>query len=117
MNSNDIALLELNGWSVDCQLPFELSKETGGGRPAIATGEAAEIILATLREESQLAPLVKLTAEELHRMRAEALADATTIGLKMTDNRSPRLKKQHDNLVNRLRAIDRVLDKKLGPNY
>jgi len=47
MNNEDIALLEKEGWMVECQSPFEIYHEETNSR---ATGYAAEIILSSLKE-------------------------------------------------------------------
>ncbi len=48
MNETDIKLLEVNGWTVECESPFEIRHEETGSR---ATGCAAELVLDSLRDE------------------------------------------------------------------
>ena len=45
MEMQDVRLLGQAGWTLDCESPFEISKE--GSR---ATGEAAWVVLKSLRE-------------------------------------------------------------------
>ncbi len=45
MNGADKGLLEADGWTVDCESPFELSRKDGSK----ATGAAAWLILAILK--------------------------------------------------------------------
>ncbi len=48
MNQEDIKFLEENGWTVECESPFEIrDNETG----SFATGYAAKCVLQVLREE------------------------------------------------------------------
>jgi hypothetical protein len=47
MNTEDIKLLEENGWDVDCESPFEISDEDGN----FARGLAAKIVLEDLKSE------------------------------------------------------------------
>ena len=49
MNKQDEALLEANGWSVLCDSPFEIELVEDGERLGFASGEAAEIVLASLK--------------------------------------------------------------------
>ena len=46
---NDVEFLEKNGWIVECQSPFEISTKDG----SFASGQAAYMILAQLREEQK----------------------------------------------------------------
>lgn len=48
MNEEDIKLLEENGWIVVCESPFEIENESGD---AMASGEAAELILQHLKNK------------------------------------------------------------------
>jgi hypothetical protein len=43
----DVELLEKHGWTVECQLPFEISHEDG----SFATLNAAQMVLRFVREE------------------------------------------------------------------
>jgi CspA family cold shock protein len=45
----DKKLLEADGWVVECDWPFEIRKTDGGETVGFATGEAADIVLASLR--------------------------------------------------------------------
>lgn len=45
MNRDDEILLEKHGWLVECESPFEISKDTG----CFARGEAANIVLESLK--------------------------------------------------------------------
>ena len=45
--SNDIKLLEENGWIVECESPFEIRTKDG----SFASGEAAQIVLDDLKYE------------------------------------------------------------------
>lgn len=49
-SETDIKLLDKEGWSVDCESPFEISYEEGG-ETSRANGYAAELILQMLKEE------------------------------------------------------------------
>lgn len=42
-------VLEKNGWSLDCESPLEISKEG-----SFASGEAAEIVIDTLKKEERI---------------------------------------------------------------
>ena len=44
---SDEKLLESNGWTVECQSPFEIRHEDG----SFATGQAADIVLSSIRSE------------------------------------------------------------------
>ena len=46
MNKDDIELLKNNGWTVECESPFEIRHVDG----SFATGQAAEAILDGLKE-------------------------------------------------------------------
>lgn len=48
MNSEDIALLEAAGWTVECESPFEIRTKDG----SFATLEAAYIVLSHVRAET-----------------------------------------------------------------
>jgi len=48
MNKKDIELLKLNGWIVECESPFEISKSE---TESFASNEAAEQILNSLKSE------------------------------------------------------------------
>jgi len=47
METNEIELLEKNGWVVECESPFEVRHEDG----SFATGQAAEMVLWFLKED------------------------------------------------------------------
>jgi len=47
----DFALLEANGWEVECHSPFEIRTKDG----SFASGEAAEIVLANLKYKRDIA--------------------------------------------------------------
>ena len=49
MDAKDVELLEKNGWEIECESPFEISKDG-----SFATNQAANIVLAHLREEEDL---------------------------------------------------------------
>jgi hypothetical protein len=44
---DDADILKENGWTMDCQSPFEISRDDGSR----ATGMAAKIVMETLRRE------------------------------------------------------------------
>ena len=46
--NNDIKLLENNGWTVECESPFEIRTEEG----SFARGEAASIVLSNLKNKN-----------------------------------------------------------------
>ena len=46
MNEEDISILEMNGWLVESEHPFEISHEDG----SFASGEAAHIVLNYLKD-------------------------------------------------------------------
>ena len=48
MNKQDEKLLELNGWTVECESPFEIRNIDG----SFASLQAADIVLADIRSES-----------------------------------------------------------------
>lgn len=50
MKDTDRKLLEDDGWTVDCESPFELSREDGSR----ATGAAAWLVLTILRQRESL---------------------------------------------------------------
>lgn len=50
MNKNDIKVLEENGWSVDCESPFDISNDETGDQ---ASGMAAQIILDSFRPKKK----------------------------------------------------------------
>ena len=45
MNTKEIKLLEENGWTVECESPFEIRYKDG----SFATGEAATLVLLFLK--------------------------------------------------------------------
>ena len=49
VTDEDMALLERNGWNVDCESPFEISKTRNGEPVGFASGEAAHLIGEYLR--------------------------------------------------------------------
>ena len=49
MNGDDIELLEENGWTVECESPFEVRHEDG----SFATGYAAQIVLDRVKQEHE----------------------------------------------------------------
>lgn len=71
-SDKDKALLEANGWEVECCSPFEIRTKDG----SFATGEAADYVLMGLREEAD--PTVQLTFEEV-RVCIKALNSMQTI--------------------------------------
>ena len=58
-SDKDKALLEANGWEVECCSPFEIRTKDG----SLASGEAADYVLMGLRVEAN--PIVQLTLEEI----------------------------------------------------
>lgn len=46
MDPKEIELLEKNGWTVECESPFEVRHEDG----SFATGQAAEMVLWFLKD-------------------------------------------------------------------
>lgn len=46
----DYELLKLHGWETECESPFEIRHEDG----SFATGQAADCVLSTLKEESKI---------------------------------------------------------------
>lgn len=50
MNDNDRRILEEDGWTVDCESPFEISDADGN----MATGRAAQYVLDYLKDTSEL---------------------------------------------------------------
>lgn len=48
MKDSDEKLLASHGWTVECQSPFEIRHEDG----SFASGQAADCVLSSLREES-----------------------------------------------------------------
>lgn len=49
MGRKDEKLLESHGWTVECESPFEIRHKDG----SFATGQAADIVLAFLKEEEE----------------------------------------------------------------
>lgn len=47
MWKDEVDLLEANGWTVECESPFEIRHQDG----SFATGQAAKAVLAQLKEE------------------------------------------------------------------
>ena len=63
MNKEEEKLLEENGWEVECESPFEIRTEDG----SFASGEAADIVLDYLKEEtSEETDLIKNTFKEVY---------------------------------------------------
>jgi len=54
--SNDEKLLIHHGWTIECQSPFEIRHEDG----SFATGQAADCVLSSLREESVVMKFTEL---------------------------------------------------------
>jgi len=50
MNEEDEALLKREGWTVECEGPFEIRHEDGSQ----ATGQAANMVLDTLRSDQRV---------------------------------------------------------------
>lgn len=50
MNQKDKKILELNGWIVECESPFEIRKSK---TESFASNEAAELILSLLMEDAE----------------------------------------------------------------
>lgn len=60
--SEDIKLLEDNGWVMECYSPFELRHEDG----SFATGKAADLVLESLKDEdSRRQKCIKEIAETI----------------------------------------------------
>ena len=52
MNEQDVKLLNDNGWTVECESPFEISTKEG----SFASGEAAYMVLHALEDENKPSP-------------------------------------------------------------
>jgi len=68
MEKTDKEILEANGWSIDCESPFEIRHEETN---SFATGYAAQIVLDKYKEieldnEGELRPLNIYLTEELN---------------------------------------------------
>jgi len=48
MKTQDEKILESNGWTIECNSPFEIRHEDG----SFATGQAADIVLSSVKDES-----------------------------------------------------------------
>lgn len=55
MRSESVALLEADGWEIDCEHPFEISTKDGSS----ATGQGAVMVLAFLEAEERMARMEK----------------------------------------------------------
>jgi cold shock CspA family protein len=52
VQAEDKELLDSNGWVIECDFPFEIRKTVDGETVGFATGEAAHMVLGSLREDT-----------------------------------------------------------------
>lgn len=64
MNDNDRELLEKDGWTIECESPFEIRHEDG----SFGSGQAAQCVLASLQYEAQEGDSGELLAEDLGKL-------------------------------------------------
>lgn len=74
MDPDNIRILADNGWTVECESPFEVRHEDG----SFATGGAAEILLTCLRYYDE-GPLQRLVDELVAEQRKAVKSQGTSV--------------------------------------